>query len=81
MISQNRPKSSKKGVALAFPWIIKLGIPGEGGTPNDFKWQGLDPLRFNILNFGKSGPFHIPFPEKVPLSHTSSLKKGPLSHT
>jgi len=50
----------------------KFETRGGRGTPTDFtrgcSAQGPDP--FNT-------PFHIPFPEKVPFSHTSNLKKGP----
>jgi len=53
-----------------------------GVIPTYFIWacsaRGPEPLPFHILKFGKWGPFHITFPEKVPLSHTSSLKKRPL---
>jgi len=51
---------------------------GEIGNLSGTKYWKIRTL--SHTKFRKSVYFHIPFPEKPTLSHTSSLKKDPLSH-
>jgi len=50
-------------VICTLPIGFTSHLKPRGGTQTDFIWgcsaRGPDPLLFQILNFGKSGPFHI----------------------